>query len=168
MLVKYQNCPHLFHLPNLREVIISTLLGEAVFVMLSRMAVLHCLPDYTKPICCFLLAFSHPILTDVKEYRCIIDFFFSPSVDDKILGLVRDISCLTVASCLVTFILLLVWGLWRPFDLQHYWSGCTPWQGPNDYFSSSLWVMTEETHFALLSHCWEIYLFLNVTDFIWS
>lgn len=47
-------------------------------------------------------------------------FFFSPSVDDKILGLVRDISCLTVASCLVTFILLLVWGLWRPFDLQHY------------------------------------------------
>lgn len=28
--------------------------------------------------------------------------------------------------------------------------------------------MSEETHFALLSHCWEIYLFLNVTDFIWS
>lgn len=75
MLVKCQNCPHLFDLPNLREVIISTLLGEAVFVMLSRVAVLHCLPAYTEPICCFLLAFSHPILTDVKEYRCIIDFF---------------------------------------------------------------------------------------------
>lgn len=164
MLVKCQNCPHLFDLPNLREVIISTLLGEAVFVMLSRVAV----PDCTKPICCFLLA-SHPILTDVKEYRCIIDFFLSfPSVDDKVPCLVRDISCLIVASCLVTFRLLLVWRLWGPFDLQHCWSGCTPWQGPNDYFSSSLWVMSEETHFALLSHCWEIYLFLNDTDFIWS
>lgn len=166
MLVKCQNCPHLFDLPNLREVIISTLLGEAVFVMLSRVAVLHCLPAYTEPICCFLLAFSHPILTDVKEYRCIIDFFF-PSADDKVPGLVRDISCLTVASCLVTFRLLLLWRLWGPFDLQHYWSGCTPWQGPNDYFSSSLWVTSEETHFVLLSHCWEIYLFLTVTDFIW-
>lgn len=104
MLVKCQNCPHLFYLPNLREVIIPILLGEAVFVILSRMAVLHCLPDSNKPICCFLLAFSHPILTDVKEYRCIIDFFlFFSSLDDKVPGLVRDISCLTVASCLVTF-----------------------------------------------------------------
>lgn len=97
--------------------------------------------------------------------------FVSPTIDDKVQvpGLVRDISCLTVASCLVTFKLLLVWRLWGPFDLQHcYLSGCTPWQGPNYYFSSSLWVMSEETHFALLSHCWEIYLFLNVTDFIWS
>lgn len=93
--------------------------------------------------------------------------FFFPSADDKVPGLVRDISCLTVASCLVTFRLLLLWRLWGPFDLQHYWSGCTPWQGPNDYFSSSLWVTSEETHFVLLSHCWEIYLFLTVTDFIW-
>lgn len=69
-------------------------------------------------------------------------------------GLVRDISCLTVASCSVTFKLLLVWRLWGPFDLQRcYLSGCTPWQGANYYFSPSLWVMSEETHFALLSHC---------------
>jgi len=103
------------------------------------------------------------------EHR--VFFFFPLSSDGKVQvpGLVRDISCLTVASCLVTFTLLLVWRLWGPFDLQHcYLSGCTPWQGPNYYFSSSLWVMSEETHFALLSCCWEIYLFFNVTDFIWS
>ena len=105
----------------------------------------------------------------MKERRWMIEvFFFPPSIDEsvQVLGLVRDISCLTLASWLLTFRLLLVWRLWGPFDLQHcYLSGCTPLQGPNYYFSSSLWVMSEETHFALLSHCWEIYLFLNVTDF---
>lgn len=169
MLVKCQNCPHLFDLPNLWEVIISTLLGEAVSVMLKQggCAALSTCLHWTHLLfspCCFSV---HPDRCEGVQVHHRF-FLFFPSVDDKVPRLVGDISCLTVASCLVTFRLLLVWRLWGPFDLQHYWSGCTPWQGPNDYFSSSLWVMSEETHFVLLSHCWEIYLFLNFTDFICS
>lgn len=143
---------------------------EKLFLLcFSRVAVLCCLPE---PICYLPLAVSHPIVTDVKECRWTADSAPPPPhIDYKVQvpGLVRDISCLTLASCLVTFTLLLAWRPWGPFDLQHYYlHGCTPWQGPNYYFSSSLCVMSEETNFALLSHCWEIYLVLNVTDFIWS